>query len=164
METVGGGDVALGGAGGVDDGFGAGQAGDAVLDPDGPAVEGNSSLEGVRTLRLLEDKDVLEEADDGFAEEERDDAESKVLERRRIEFLVRREWSADCPSTVRRRDGPVTGPPVGDELLLAGPDDPAEVERGGVAGTDAEASALLEREEDVWRTIGTRTERIARKG
>ena len=148
VEAVGRGDVALGGAGGGEDGLGAGEAVDAVVDADGAVRNGDRPLEVVWALGFLEDQDVLEDSDDGLSEQERDDAEAEVPEGRRVELLVRGEGASDGPGAVFGGDGPVAAPPVGDELPLAGLDDPAEVERGGVAEGGAEAAALLEREED----------------
>ena len=95
MEAVGGGDMAFGSARGGVDGFAAGESVDAVLDADGVSRDGNGALERVGTLRLLEDEDILEESDDGLAEQERDDAETEVLEGGRIKLLVRGQRAAD---------------------------------------------------------------------
>lgn len=70
METVGGGDVALGSAGGGEDGFGSGQTRDAVFNAKSVAIEDDFSLKRIRALRFLEDEDVFEESYDGLAEEE----------------------------------------------------------------------------------------------
>ena len=79
LETVRRRDVAFGSAWGEKYGFGAGDPVNAVLYADHTVSDGNRSLEGVWALGLLEDQDVLEKADDGLSEKERDDAESEVL-------------------------------------------------------------------------------------
>lgn len=79
-----------------------------------------------------------------------------MLERGRVEFLVRNEGAANGRKShiaslrsqaARKVDLPVLGPPVRDVLLPAGLDNPAEVEGEVIAFRNAEAATLPQRKE-----------------
>lgn len=80
MEGVGAGDMAFGGARCGKEGFGAGAAGDGVAQDKGIALHRDCALEGIGTLGLFEDHNLLEEADEGLAEDEAQDAQGDVHE------------------------------------------------------------------------------------